>query len=172
MNWIDRISRLYALNNATREALKTGDPAQTEKAQAALRYGLYQFAAYFTLQLMCEAFDPRQLKALASLEAHWDGLTIFLDHPEIDMDNNRAEREIRGLVVGRKCYYGAGAVWSGELCAKLYSILRTMKLWKINPQSWLSAYLDACAAAGGRVPPDAAAWLPWNMTEASRLELG
>ena len=172
MNWIDRIGRLYALNDVRLHALESGDVAAFEKAQHDLRYGLYQFAAYFTLQLMCEAFDPRQLKVLSSLEAHWDGLLLFLDHSEISMDNNAGEREIRGLVVGRKNYYGAVAVWSGELCAKLYSILRTMVLWRINPQSWLSGYLSACAAAGGRAPPDATAWLPWNMTETRRHELG
>ncbi len=36
---------------------------------------------------------------------HWQGLTIFVDHPHIPMDNNAAERGLRGSVLGRKNYY-------------------------------------------------------------------
>ena len=48
-------------------------------------------------------------KTLESLQAHWQGLTVFVDHPDVPMDNNTAERVQRGPVVGRKNYYGSGA---------------------------------------------------------------
>ena len=54
-------------------------------------------------------------KVLDSLDNHWDGLTVFVDHPEIPMDNNKAERQVRGPVVGRKNYYGSGSDRSGRL---------------------------------------------------------
>ena len=41
------------------------------------------------------------------------------------MDNNQAERALRGPVVGRKNYYGSGAQWSGELSAALFSLFRS-----------------------------------------------
>ena len=46
----------------------------------------------------------------------------------------------------------------------LFSLLQTLALAKLNPRVWLTAYLEACAAAGGRAPADAAAYLPWNLT--------
>ena len=78
------------------------------------------------------------------------------------MDNNQAERALRGPVVGRKNYYGSGATWSGELSATLFSLFHTLERWRINPRTWLTEYLRACADAGGRVPADFERFLPWN----------
>ena len=76
--------------------------------------------------------------------------------------NNTAERAQRGPVVGRKNYYGSGAVWSGRLAAMLFSLLQTLCLWELNPRAWLTAYLKACAEAGGEAPADGGRFLPWN----------
>ena len=84
------------------------------------------------------------------------------------MDNNTAERAERGPVVGRKNYYGSGAVWAGQLAALLFSLLQTLCLWKLNPRAWLTAYLTACAEAGGAAPADVARFLPWNLSAAER----
>lgn len=84
------------------------------------------------------------------------------------MDNNEAERGLRSSVVGRKNYYGSGAIWSAELTAVLFTILETMKLWKINPHTWLLAYLQECAMCGGQVPKKTRRFLPWNMTGEQR----
>jgi len=106
---------------------------------------------------------PVRRKLLVSLGNHWNGLTLFIDHPEIPMDNNTAERTLRLLVCGRKQFFGSRAVWAGHLAANLFSLFATLQLWAINPRKWLSAYLHACAQAGGQAPPDAARWLPWNL---------
>jgi hypothetical protein len=47
-----------------------------------------------------------QRKLMESMHAHWAGLTFFVSHPAIPMDNNQAERYIRLPVVGRKNYLG------------------------------------------------------------------
>ena len=62
---------------------------------------------------------------LTSLRNHWSGLIRFVDDPDLPMDNNQAERALRGPVVGRKNYYGSGATWSGELTATLFSLFHT-----------------------------------------------
>ena len=69
-------------------------------------------------------------------------------------------------VVGRKNFYGSGSEWSGQLAATMYSLLMTVKLWKLNPRTWLSAYLQACADSGNQAPQDINAFLPWAMDEA------
>jgi hypothetical protein len=115
-----------------------------------------------------EQRGPRNLhpacrKTLESLNEHWKGLTLFVAHPDVPMDNNRTERTQRGPVVGRKNYYGSGARWSGKLAAMLFSLFATLRLHGINPRQWLTAYLEACAAAGGKAPQNAADFLPWNL---------
>ncbi len=34
-------------------------------------------------------------KILTSLQNHWKGLSVFVDHPEVPMDNNNGESSIR-----------------------------------------------------------------------------
>ena len=111
---------------------------------------------------------PARRRVLESLGNHWTGLTVFVEHPEVPMDNNTAERAQRGPVVGRKNYYGSGAVWAGRLAAMMFSLLQTLCLWQLNPRAWLTAYLTACAEAGGEPAKDVERFLPWTMSEADR----
>ena len=85
-------------------------------------------------------------KILTSLKNHWPGLTVFVDHPAVPMDNNKAERSVRGPVTGRKNYYGSGSVWSAELAATMFTLFQTVLLWGLNPKHWLQLFLQACAA--------------------------
>lgn len=114
--------------------------------------------------------QAKQKKVLASLLAHWPGLTVFVEHPQTPMDNNLGENAIRTPVNGRKNYYGSGSIWSAEFAAMLFSILQTLVLWGINPRRWLTCYLQACADHGGKAPSDIAAFLPWSMDEGPRAE--
>ena len=107
-----------------------------------------------------------QRKIAQSLLAHWPGLRLFLDHPEVPMDNNRAENAIRGPVTGRKNYYGAGSLWSADLTAMLFSLFQTLGLWGIPVRAWLETYLQACADNGGQAPADITPFLPWSLAEA------
>jgi transposase len=110
-------------------------------------------------------------KVLAGMLAYWPGLTVFVEHPEVPLDNNEAERAERGPVVGRKNYYGSGALWSGQLAAMLFSLLATLRQWGLHEQQWLTGYLTACAAQSGAALSDLRCWLPWSMTASERAAL-
>ena len=86
------------------------------------------------------------------------------------MDNNAAERALRGPVVGRKNFYGSGACWSGELAVMAFSVFQTLLLWQVNPKTWLERFFRACAEHGGKPLGDVSGFLPWNMS-AEDLEL-
>jgi len=87
------------------------------------------------------------------------------------MDNNASERAVRGPSMGRKNYFGSGALWSVCLTATMFSIAATLKQWDLNPRRWLCWYLESCAATNGRVPQDVEQFLPWNLTVERRGEL-
>ena len=91
-------------------------------------------------------------KILQSMRRHWQGLTVFVDHPHVPMDNNAAERANRPLAVARKNFYGSGAQWSGELACACFTILATLRQHQICPRRYFQAYFEACARQGGRVP--------------------
>ncbi len=105
-------------------------------------------------------------KVLATLDREWDGLAAHRDFPDLPLDNNTAERAIRTPVAGRKNYNGSGARWSADLAGHVWTILSTARIAGRNPRAYLSAYLEACAANGGRPPAGQAleALLPWNIT--------
>jgi transposase len=164
--WVERIGALYQRNHerlAVRE-----EPARFAAADARLREAVTSLERQGQAELLEPSLHPARQKVLESLGNHWTGLTVFVEHPEVPMDNNTAERAERGPVVGRKNYYGSGAVWAGRLAAMLFSLLQTLCLWELNPRLWLTAYLTACAESGGEAPADVERFLPWNASEADR----
>jgi transposase len=161
--WVDKINHLYHLNNQ-----------RIQYDAESKEFNLHHQNLKTAVSAMKEAMEqtlkendllPSAKKLLISLNKHWAGLTVFIDHSEIPMDNNTAERGLRGSVVGRKNYYGSGAVWSAELAAALFTIFGTLKLWKLNVHTWLLGYFYECALLGGKPPEDIQKYLPWNMTE-------
>jgi hypothetical protein len=47
------------------------------------------------------------------LQNHWSGLTVFLDHPDVPLDNNADERAERGAAtLGGGLLRGTAATWS------------------------------------------------------------
>ena len=169
--WLADIAALYRLND---ERLEVRDePAQYAAADAALRAAVQAMQERREQELAQQPKLPAaSAKVLRSLRNHWEGLTRFVDNADLPLDNNQAERALRGPVVGRKNYYGSGAQWSGELSATLFSLFHTLERWQINPRTWLTEYLHACAVAGGRVPEDYARFLPWNCPQARLLPRG
>ena len=90
-------------------------------------------------------------KAIGYLEEHWTGLTRFLDDPHIPLDNNLAERELRGIVVGRKNHYGSRSKRGTEVAAILYSLLESAKLAGVEPSAYLTRATWAALDAPGTV---------------------
>jgi transposase len=170
LDWVAQIGTLYHLND---ERLKVRDDAAAfAVADGALRAAVTSFGDRGEEQLREADIHPARRKVLESLGDHWTGLTVFVEHPEVPMDNNTAERSERGPVVGRKNYYGSGSVWSGRLAAMQFSLFQTLCLWGLNPRLWLTAYLTACAEAGGRAPENVNRFLPWNLTAEQRRAWG
>jgi transposase len=178
--WIERIGKLYELNHQRLAVAKSPDgpqplpapfveldpgrmsTAEYAQADAAVRQALASMEQQCTQELAQNNLGRLRRKVLTSLQAHWPGLTLFADHPQIPMDNNGAERAIRPGTIGRKNYYGSGSKWSAQLLAMMLSLLQTLVLHRINPRGYLCAYLEACALNGSKAPQPLEFWLPWN----------
>jgi transposase len=174
--WVEDIRELYRLNASRLEAWDETlrleqQPAAFVERHRDLEIQLSQMQARCEAHLQEPDLHLVKHKVLSSLHNHWDGLTVFVGRPEVAMDNNSAERILRNPVVGRKNYYGSGSVWSAHLAAMMFSVLHTVLLWDLNPQHWLSAFLQACAESGGQSPRDLSSFLPWQMTPERRAEL-
>ncbi len=174
--WVEDIREVYHLNQARLKVWDERLPID-QQSLAFAECHLDLETKLSEMQTRCDEHLQEsdrhcaKAKVLSSLHNHWDGLTVFVARPEVAMDNNTAERALRGPVVGRKNYYGSGSVWSAHLAAMLFSVLQTVLLGGLNPHHWLSAFLQACADNGGQSPTDLSSFLPWQMTPERREEL-
>jgi transposase len=164
--WIERIGNLYKLNEerlAVRE-----DPEAFARRDQALREAVDHFKEQAERELSEGGLQEAQEKPLSSLLNHWAGLILFVDNPDVPMDNNEAERQLREAALGRKNYYGSGAEWSGRMAACLFSVLRTAQRNGLNPQHYLEVYFEACAENGGKPPEAIDSYLPWDLSDEVR----
>ncbi len=174
--WVNDIRTLYRLGAARLKEWDDTLPLDQQSLAFAqchdeLKSQVSQMQTRFEAHLQESDLHPAKTKVLSSLHNHWAGLTIFVERPDVAMDNNTAERALRGPVVGRKNYYGSGSVWSAHLAAMMFSVLQTILLWGLNPHHWLRVYLQACADHGGKSPTDLSSFLPWEMAPERREEL-
>ncbi len=90
-------------------------------------------------------------KAVRYMLKHWAGLTMFLKNARIPLDNNAAERILRGPVVGRKNFYGNRSRRGAKVAAILYSVIETAKLNGVDPAAVLRQAARAAIKNPGAV---------------------
>jgi len=62
--------------------------------------------------------------------------TLFIEHANLPIDNNPAERLLRSPVIGRKTWYGTHSKRGAETAAILFSLVESCKLNQINPREY------------------------------------
>jgi transposase len=81
----------------------------------------------------------------------WPGLVLFLEEPFVPLDNNAAERGLRGIVIGRKNHYGSRSKRGAEVAAIMYTLFESAKLCGIEPKAYVAAVARAAIANPGTV---------------------
>jgi len=159
--WVARIADLYMAHQAM-AAAEVGSPEHAT-ALAAFEQALAIIDTVRQQQATGPGLHPAAAKVLATLDREWDGLARHRDFPDLDLDNNQSERALRTPVVGRKNYYGSHAEWSAHLAARVWTITATAERHDLEPLTYLTDYLTACAQAGGKPPTGEAQdrFLPW-----------
>src|SRR5262249_24504438 len=98
-------------------------------------------------------------KAMDYMLKRQDSFTRFLTDGRICLTNNAAERELRGIALGRKSWLFAGSDRGGERAAVMYTLIQTAKLNDIDPQAWLA---DVLARINDHNIQKLDQLLPWN----------
>lgn len=144
-DWIlEKIGELYELERTVR-----GDSEDILRARAELR-------KEESRPIMEEIYDwaleqsplPRSGLGVAIkyMLGRWPGLKAFLDDARIPLDNNHAERGLRGVVVGRKNHYGSRSKRGTEVAALFYSLFESAKLAGVEPKTYLLRAAHAAIA--------------------------
>jgi transposase len=76
-------------------------------------------------------------KAIEYLFHYWEGLTAFLDDPHLSIHNNRTERALRGMVLGRKNHFGSRSERGAEVAAIFYTLVESAKLCGVDPSRYI-----------------------------------
>jgi transposase len=90
----------------------------------------------------------------------WAALTRYVEDGNIEIDNNAAERALRGPVLSRKNFLFAGADSGGERAAAMYTLLETAKLNGLDPEAYLRNVLERIADHPINQIDEL---LPWNL---------
>ena len=76
-------------------------------------------------------------EALTYLHNQWNRLTLFLEDPEIELTNNRSERELRRLVLGTNNWLFVYETIGAKRTANILTIVGTCIAHGVNPRAYL-----------------------------------
>ena len=146
--WLGRIASIYRLN---KERLSHYEPGAEDRgeafeaAQQALKAALKGLFATAERELADLDNQARQAGPLRSLLNHREGLSVFLERPDVPMDNNFAERTLRSAVIARRLSFGSDSHNGARITAMMYSVAETLALNGMDVRRWLQEWLKAGA---------------------------
>jgi transposase len=157
---LDRIAALYAIEKAARDL-----PPDQRRAIRQSRAGplLDDLKNWFEATLPRISGKSELAGAIRYALSRWTQLTRYRDDGRLAIDNNAAERAIRGIALGRKNWLFAGSDAGGERAAAIYSLMETAKLNRIDPEAWLRDVLARLASHPAKRIDEL---LPWHWADA------
>ncbi|MBK1736249.1 hypothetical protein CKO15_13450 [Halorhodospira abdelmalekii] len=81
-------------------------------------------------------------KAISYVLNHWPALLRFTEDGRLEPDNNRGERAMRGVCVGRRNWNFTGSEKGGHALAILLTVLESCKQNGVNPRHYLIDVLE------------------------------
>ena len=75
-------------------------------------------------------------KAVKYFLKHYDDLILCTTDPDIPLENNLSERNLRPPVVGRKTWLGTHSKRGAMTNATLFTIVQSCKICNVNPRNY------------------------------------
>jgi transposase len=152
-----RIGTLYGIEEQIR-----GKPPNERRAvrQAQSKPLLDSLRQWFEATLSKLSRKSETTAAIRYALSRWDALTRYIEDGHTEIDNNAAERSLRGVALGRKNYLFAGSDVGGERAAAIYSLIGSAKLNGLDPEAYLREVLTRIADHPIRRIEEL---LPWNL---------
>lgn len=132
--------KLYGKIYGLEEQIKKG--AEKLSWQEKLKLRQQMIPIFNELKIKCEQAVPSTmaeslfLKAINYFLNHFNGLTLCTSTPDIPLDNNHSERELRPAVVGRKTWYGTHSKQGALTMAIHFSLVGSCRASEINPRNY------------------------------------
>lgn len=162
---LDRIGELYGVEDTI-----TGMPPDHRRRERQQRSKpIAEALAVWADETVRKLSRKSELAAaFRYMRARGAALVRCFDDGRLALDNNPAERALRGVAIGRKNWLFAGSDAGGRRAAAIYSLIESAKLNDINPQHYLA---DVLARIADHPARHIAQLLPWNWkpTEPQRV---
>ena len=133
---VEREARDGELNAAGRLALR----------QARSRPLLEDLKAYLERERRQVLPKSPIAQAIAYTLSNWDALVRYAEDGDLEIDNNGAERSLRGVAVGRRNWTFFGSDNGGHTAAVLSSLLASAKRHHIDPFAYLRDVFERISA--------------------------
>ena len=107
-------------------------------------------------------------KALSYTVKQWPKLMRHLEHPEVPVDNNYLENQIRPFSLGRRAWLFAHNPYGAASSANLYSLVACARVNGLEPHAYLLHLLEELPKASTAEALEAL--LPWNVKPVLRAQ--
>lgn len=155
---LDRIGELYVIE----ETIRGKPPNERQRCRREEAAPLIAGLRAWIDQTLSKISGKSELaQAMRYALSRWKALSAYTEDGTIEIDNNAAERAIRGIALGRKNWLFAGSNTGGDRAATIYSLIETAKLNGLDPEAWLRSVLSRIADHPINRIGDL---LPWNWT--------
>lgn len=135
---LQAIAALYAVEADIREKNLLGEDKRAWR-QAKARPIARQFFAWVDKQFEGQGFLPSSplTKALAYARERKEGLMVYLEDADVDIDTNSLERALRVIPMGRKNWMFCWTELGARQVGIVQSLLVTCKLHDVDPYDYL-----------------------------------
>jgi transposase len=130
------IRLLYDVEREAREKQLKGE-ARRARRQEKAKPILDDIRAYLEREQPQVLPKSPEGKAIAYTLSNWRALVRYADDGDLEIDNNGAERSLRGVAVGRKNWMFYGSDNGGHTAAVLTSLIATAKRLGLDPFAYL-----------------------------------
>ncbi|PNV76085.1 IS66 family transposase [Leptospira inadai] len=135
--WIVKeIGKLYTIESKAREE-NLNSELHLRLRQSESKPVVDEIRSWMNKRIIEVAPKSSMGKALGYLAGQWEKLLIFLDRPELQLDTNLVENDIRPFVIGRKNWLFSGCPEGATASAGFYSLVQIAKLAGVDPYAYL-----------------------------------
>lgn len=135
--WIVKeIGKLYTIESKAKEA-NLNSQEHLRLRQSESRPIVDEIRSWMNKRIVEVAPKSSMGKALSYLAGQWGKLLVFLDHPELQLDTNLVENDIRPFVIGRKNWLFSGCPQGATASAGFYSLVQNAKVSGMDPYAFL-----------------------------------
>ncbi len=137
--------KVYKRSQRFREEILKGILTDEQKEKE-----LAELKVLFAKLFEATSYDPEKLITIReSLQKRKDRYFTFSDYPELPLDNNKAERAIRKIVLKRKKSFGSKSVEGANTLSILYSVI--FSILESNPdRNFFELYNEIIDWDGGQ----------------------